>query len=144
MDPFEEMRRIRKEIDRMFNEYFSEPRFAEEFKEAWREPLCDFKDTEDALLLSIEIPGVNKENIEIKATENEIEVKAEAKKLIHEEKEGFYKRERSYKGFYRKMTLPCKIIPEQVQADYKDGVLEIKLPKKEKEKKKEAVKIQVK
>ncbi|MCW1296907.1 MAG: Hsp20/alpha crystallin family protein [Candidatus Parvarchaeota archaeon] len=143
IDPFDEMRRIRREIDRMFNEFFSAPRLPE-IPEGWREPICDFRDTEDALILTLEMPGVKKDEIEIKATKDTIEIKSETKKLVHEEKEGFYRRERSYRGFYRKLTLPCEIIPEKIEATYEDGILEIKMPKKEKKKKEEEIRVEVK
>lgn len=51
------------------------------------------------------------------------------------EKKGFYREERSYRGFYRAMALPSEVIPEKAKAKYKDGVLELTIPKTEAKKK---------
>ncbi|RLG19162.1 Hsp20/alpha crystallin family protein [Nanoarchaeota archaeon] len=144
-DPFEELRRMEerlRKIERMFEQMFPRiPEIEVRFPEGFREPLSDLRETEDSYILSMEIPGVKKDEISIHATEDEIEVKAESKKLVEEEKEGIIRKERSYRGFYRKFKLPSKIDPENIEAKYEDGVLEIKMPKKEKEKKKVKVKI---
>jgi len=145
LDPFEELRRMEerlRKIERMFEQFFPKiPEIEIRFPEGFREPLSDLKETEDEYILSIELPGVKKEEIAINATEDEIEVKAESKKLVEEEKEGVIRKERSYKGFYRRFQLPSKIVPEEIEAKYEDGILEIRMPKKVKERKKVKVKI---
>ena len=133
MDIFEEFRRLRREMDRLFE------RFSKEFKEfgkpiefEFREPLLDIREKDDMLIARVELPGVEKKDIVLNLTEDSFEIKVERKKEERVEKEGYLKSERTYKGFYRKMTLPAKIIPEKAEATYKDGILEIKMPKAEK------------
>jgi len=138
-DVFDEIRRLRRELDRMFEVLAREPvRFV-----GWREPLADIKETPEEVIVEIELPGMNKDDIQLKATEDYLEVKAEAKKLIDEKHEGFYRKERSYRGFYRKILLPTKVKPEDARAKYENGVLTIVLPKKEPEKEKKVKEIRV-
>lgn len=148
-DPFEEMRRFRKEMNRLFDAFFEKgPLFTEKGismteMPMFRQPLFDMRETDSELIASIEIPGVDKKDIQLNITENNLEVKAEKKQETKMEKEGYLKEERSYKGFYRSVPLPCKIIPEQARATYKDGVLEVIMPKAEKKKIEKARKIEI-
>lgn len=103
------------------------PKFSE-----FREPLIDMEETEDELKVTVELPGISKEDIDIDVTEDTITIKAKRKEAIEEKKKGFYRVERSYRGFYRKIGLPCNVIPEKAEASYKDGILIITLPKTEK------------
>jgi len=144
-DPFDEMRRIRREMDRMFNDFLGRPQYGEaNILKGWREPLTNFRETEDDLIFTMELPGISKDDIQLNVTEDALEVKAEAKKIAEEKEDGMLRRERSYKGFYRRFTLPFKIIPEKVNAEYENGVLEIKLPKIEVKKKEKKLQVKVK
>jgi HSP20 family protein len=94
-------------------------------------PLMDIRDTGKELVIEAEMPGIPKENIDIQLTENSIEVCGEVKKEEKEEKEGYYRQERSYSTCYRQMPLPAEIIPSKADATLDKGILKIKLPKKE-------------
>jgi len=96
---------------------------------AW-EPYTDIQETEKEFVLTADIPGVEKKDIEINATEDGVEIKAETRLGEDEEKEGFVKRERSYRRFYRKYALPAAVDPAKAEAQYNNGVLEVKLSKK--------------
>jgi HSP20 family protein len=78
-----------------------------------REPLTDVIETENEVIIVAETPGIEKDEIKLDSTENELEIKAGDK-------------------FYKKIKLPSATIPEQAKASYKNGILEIKIPKKEK------------
>jgi HSP20 family protein len=138
-DPFEDFER---EIERMRRRLFRdlyEPQEAVRrlpFKgmERVREPICDVWEDEKDVFLTLEIPGVKKENIKIRLTEDEFEVTADTKTGIKEEGEGIKRAESRYFSFYKKMKLPTKVIPEKAKATFENGVLEIKIPKKEERK----------
>ena len=100
-----------------------------------RSPLTDLEETDKEVIAKFELPGVEKKDIQLNITENKIEVKVEKKQETKTEKKGFYKEERSYKGFYRAMALPPEVIAEKAKAKYKDGVLEVIIPKAETKKK---------
>lgn len=150
-DPFEEMKRFRKEMNRLFDTFLG--RVAERAlpdmssmrkdMQLFRQPLSDLRETDKELIASIEIPGVDKKDIQLQITENNLEVKVEKKQEMKVEKKGYLKAERSYKGFYRSMSLPSRVIPQQAKASYKDGVLEVVMPKAEKKKLEKAKKIEV-
>lgn len=95
-----------------------------------KEPLMDIKDTGKELVIEAEMPGIPKENIDIQVTENSIEVCGEIEKKEDDEKEGYYRQERSYSRCYRQMPLPEKIIPTKADAKLENGILKITLPKK--------------
>lgn len=135
-DPFEEMRRIQREMDRMFADFFARPetRVGFDVEPGWREPLADVWETDDAVYVTLELPGVNKDDIKLDITENQVEVKVDLQKEKKEEKEGYRRFERQYRGFYRLIALPTEVVPEKAEASYKNGVLEIKLPKATKRK----------
>jgi len=95
-----------------------------------RMPLVDIKDTGKELVLEAEMPGIPKENIDIKVTEDSIEICGEVKTVEKEEEEGYYRHERSYSKCFRQMPLPTEVIPEKADATLKEGGLHIKIPKK--------------
>ncbi|MEM1577489.1 MAG: Hsp20/alpha crystallin family protein [Candidatus Pacearchaeota archaeon] len=140
---FDEFERIEKEIEEMRKrlEKLSKEMFKPLKIETISFPI-DIRESNSDLIIEAELPGVNKENIDINLDENKLTIKAETKKAVEEKKEGYLHRERSYKSFYRSFTLPMPVIPEKAKATYKDGILTIIVPKKEKEKKKE-VKIKI-
>ena len=103
------------------------------------EPLSDIIETDKEIKAKMEIPGVKKEDIKINATEDGVEVKCEKSGEIEEEdkKKGRYRLERTYSGFYRFFSLPENANVDKIEADYRDGILELLIPKTKKESKKE-------
>jgi len=100
-----------------------------------RSPLTDLEETDKEIIIKFEIPGVDKKDIQLNATEDKVEVKVEKKQENKVEEKGFYRKERRYSGFYRVISLPAYIIPEKAKATYKDGILEFSAPKAEAKKK---------
>jgi HSP20 family protein len=100
--------------------------------ERCREPFTDLQETEKEVIITMEVPGVEKQDIKIDITEDRIEISAERKDESKEEGEGYLRRERRYGRFYKALTLPAAVDHSKVKATYKNGVLEILLPKIEK------------
>jgi len=94
-----------------------------------RQPLVDLADNGKEYIVKAEIPGVNKEDLNIEVSENSIEISAESKEEKREEKKGYIRRERRYASFYRSIPLPEEIVPDKANADLKEGVLTVTLPK---------------
>lgn len=141
-DPFEEVRRIRKEIDKMLSDLLRWP------KEAWsapkpvavvegqyKEPLIDVQETESDITVLAELPGVNKDDIQVNVVDDNLELKASLRREHKVEEERYVVSERRYVGFYRKVRLPAKVDVSKAKASFKNGVLEVKLPKAEASKK---------
>jgi|SRR5919199_2929 HSP20 family protein len=97
-----------------------------------RMPIFDMVDKEDKYELKVEVPGIEKEKVKVKATEDSVEISGEQSK--EEESEDKRKRyvynERSYNSFYRKIPVPEEIVSSKVTAKMSNGVLHIELPKK--------------
>lgn len=142
-DPFSELERMRDRIDRMMDEWGGR-RFeflAPEVRV--RIPPMDIKKKGGNLVIEMDMPGLSKEDINLRLTENRLSVFAEKKKVKEEEKEGFYRSERMKKSYSRSTTLPVKVDPDKVKANYENGTLRIEAPIAEKEKKK-GIKVKVK
>ncbi len=151
-NPFEEMKRLRMEMNKILDRMFSSalqsqktlPVATEKSLQSFRQPVMSIRETGKDLILTMEIPGVDKKDIQLNVTEDSIEVKAEKKHETRVEKKGYLSEEMSYKGFYKSMSLPAKTIPSQAKATYKDGILEVILPKAGKKKTEKTRKIEVK
>lgn len=137
-DPFRELVELRDEIGRWFEGTLDRER-RERKTAAWA-PDVDIKETDKEILVRADLPGMRQEDIDVSIDENQLVIKGE-RKMEKEEKEKDYVRvERSYGSFYRSFSLGTPIKEDQVKATYKDGVLEVVLPKAEVKK---AKKIQI-
>jgi HSP20 family protein len=107
-----------------------------------RMPSVDVYEEKDTVVIKAELPGMRKEDIEVNLTGDTLTIKGEKKEDKEVKEDDYYRRERSYGSFLRTMALPCEVKSEQIKANFKDGVLEIRLPKTEEARKKSiAVKI---
>lgn len=141
---------IMNDMDRIFDDFRSEweraflaPRaFA---METARQPLIDLADNGKEYVVKAEIPGISKDQLNIEVGENEIEISGETKSEEKEEDKdrGYIRRERRYSKFYRSLPLPDAVVADKAEAELKDGVLTVKLPKAAPPEKK-SKKIQVK
>ena len=133
IDPFEEMRKMHREMDRMFRQFFNKPLIGTS-KDliSYERPLSDIEENKDFITLNIDMPGIKKEDIQLNITDDMIEVKAERKHESKVEKKGFFQQERSYSGFYRRLPLPANVKADQANAEYKNGVLSITIPREKK------------
>jgi HSP20 family protein len=101
----------------------------------WRMPAVDISEKDKEIVVSAEIPGVNKEDISIDIRNNHLEIKAETKEEKSEEKEGYVYKERRQGSFFRSLELPASVNTEKTKATYKDGILSLNLPKSKQGKK---------
>jgi len=126
---WDEFRRLEERMNQLFRELTAEGGRRLAPLEGVRTPFCDLQETDSEVIITAELPGVSKDNIQINATENEVEIKAE-RRAEQEEKSGSYlRRERVHSSFYRRISLPAEVVPEKAKARYRDGVLELRLPK---------------
>ncbi|ASJ00247.1 Hsp20/alpha crystallin family protein [Thermococcus gorgonarius] len=137
-DPFDLMREIQEEIDAIFRDIMRGPRIwswrePEEsiaISETWREPFADIFDRGDKFVITVELPGVRKEDIKLRVTEDTVYIEAQMRREKELEREGAIRIERYYSGYRRVIRLPEEVIPEKAKARYNNGVLEIEIPKK--------------
>jgi HSP20 family protein len=128
--PYRDMVNVRDEMNRVFNEFFGRGSQEEGawFAGAWSPPV-DIFETDEALIMKAELPGFSKDDISIELKDNTLIMKGERKRQ-DEVKEGNYHRmERMYGAFQRSFMLPTTVEHDNVKASYKDGILELHLPK---------------
>ncbi len=133
-DPFRDVEMLQNRINRMFEDSFGRARDPDDEMAlcAWRPPV-DIYETEDGILLAPELPGVGKENISVEVKDNVLTLKGERVASPNITEKNFYRQERCYGTFQRSFTLQQNIQPNQIKATFKDGVLEIEIPKPEEE-----------
>jgi HSP20 family protein len=97
----------------------------------FRKPLADIWEENNDFIAKIELPGVEKEDIHLNINEKNLEIKVEKKQenKTEDQKKGVFRLERSYSGFYRCFRLPENVDKEKIDASYKNGILELKIPK---------------
>ncbi|HAK88841.1 MAG: hypothetical protein A2077_01550 [Nitrospirae bacterium GWC2_46_6] len=144
--PLKELEEMRKDMDRLFDEFFS-PVTRRRIGRLKPEmgvivPNIEMYDRKNEIVLKAELPGVSKENIDLTITKDSITLKGEVKKEEEIKEEDYYASERSYGSFTRTIALPAEVDSEKSKASFKNGVLEIVLPKREEAKPKE-IKIEV-
>ena len=98
---------------------------------AVRRPLVNLSDNGREYLVTAELPGVSKEDVDIRVTPDGVELAAETKREKEETEKDRTYRERMVQSYRRTLSLPEPIVAEQAEAKLKDGVLELRLPKKE-------------
>lgn len=127
-----------REVDRMFEELrpfwrhrmFRPGRAWGGFPSEVKQPPVDIMETSDSIIVTAELPGAEKEYVDVHITEDSIEIKAEMKQEKIEESEDYYRRERGYTSFYRELPLPTEVVSEKATAKLNNGVLEVQIPKK--------------
>ena len=94
-------------------------------------PAFDVSETDDEYRVSMELPGLAKDDIEVSIENGRLTISGEKKEEQKEEKENFLRVERSYGSFTRSVPLPGTVNEEGIEASFKDGVLSVRLPKTE-------------
>lgn len=93
-------------------------------------PLVHISETEDEIVVTIDLPYVRKEDIKLSASENTLKIEAPVRERIKISRWGPYQREVEFEYFRRTITLPSVVDPERARARFKDGILQVVLPKK--------------
>lgn len=100
-------------------------------------PVTDVSETPENLTLRLEVPGLSREDLKISVENNMLTVRGEKKQETSSEDETFYRTERSYGTFERSFSLPSHFDHDGVKATMKDGVLTIRIPRREEAKARE-------
>ncbi len=130
-DPFEELRRMQERFNRLLEEFGKFP----EIKEFRIAAPVDVIDEGDQIRVVADLPGFNKEDLEIYFEDGDLVIKAEKKEETEERKGEYLRRERRMGKIYRRIALPAGIDTNAVKAKYNNGVLEITVPKVKKDRK---------
>jgi HSP20 family protein len=126
---------LQKEMSKMLSNFWNDDEMLGQLQ-AWY-PSADISETKDEYLVRLELPGVTKENVKIKLQENVLTIQGEKNQESETKDRQYHRVERNYGSFSRSFRLPSMVKGEKIDANYKDGVLTIALPKAEEAKTKE-------
>jgi HSP20 family protein len=146
--PFGETSQWDREMERMFGDFLGGnasslyERLRPEGSFRIGAPAVDLYEEKDEIVVKAELPGMTKDDIQINITDKLLTLRGERKQEDEKEEKNYYRSERLYGAFGRTLPLPVEIKPEKAHATFKNGVLEIRLPKSE-EAKKKAIKVKV-
>jgi HSP20 family protein len=127
--PFRALQRLADEMDRMFDDFGfarrpTAPLWTPAGADAWA-PQVEVFQKDNELTIKADLPGLKKDEVSVEVTDSAVTIHGERKREHKEEREGYYRSERSYGSFYRVIPLPEGAISDQAKAQFRDGVLEI-------------------
>lgn len=133
--PYREIETLQRQLNRLFDTEFNQLAGVGN-TERWHTPAAELKETEDAILLSIEIPGMSAADLDVEVTAEAVSIKGERKSETKTEDKGMVRSEFRYGQFHRVIPLPTRVQNTQVEANYTNGILSLTLPKVEEAKNK--------
>jgi HSP20 family protein len=133
-DPFAELEDVSKSLNRIFGRFPARPADREALAMADWAPTVDISETDSAYMIKGEIPGVNKEDVKVTIEDGMITMRGQRKLEKEEKDKKFHRIERSYGSFMRSFRVPDDVDENAVKAEFKDGMINVTLPKSGKSK----------
>jgi HSP20 family protein len=127
-EPARELDSLQGEVNRLFDNFFGSP--GNNRARRWV-PAMDLVETDDALVLNADLPGLDRDDLSIEIKDGVLTVSGERKAEHTENAGGYYRVERAFGSFSRSLSLPEGVDADQVSADFSNGVLEVRIPKPE-------------
>jgi HSP20 family protein len=131
-NPVRDLMQMREEMDRLFQQFVKRGDGEEgTWGQGMWAPPVDIYETDEAFILKAELAGFSKDDLQIELHENRLTLRGERKWEPDAKEEQYHRRERAYGRFERSFWLPTSVDAEKIQATFKDGVLELRIPKSE-------------
>jgi len=127
-DPWHEMSSLRDDMDRLFDSMTG--RYPREREALWAPPL-DIEETKESIIVRTELPGMKREDIKISVHGDQLTISGERRHEAEQKERTFHRIERAYGKFQRTLVLPADVNGSKARASYKNGILELILPKSE-------------
>lgn len=124
--PWQELNDMQRQLERLFTDKIPNELLE---RELIKSPAAELKETDEAIYLKLELPGMSAKDLDIQVTKNSVSIAGERKNTSHSHEEGVTKSEFFYGKFQRVIPLPSHVQNTQVVADYQDGILSLTLPK---------------
>ena len=130
-DPFAEMQDLEGEMNRALKAFSGRARRTATHPEVGWTPPADIYETKDEMVIVLELPGVNQKEVEISLVGDTLNVRGERRRAEEVEGDDYHRVERTFGPYFRALVLPSVVDSSRIKAVYKDGLLEIRLPKRE-------------
>jgi len=130
-DPFEKQTTLRRSVDRLFDTLLTHRPLVDIEDETW-EPAIEMFEDANGVVIRVALPNIDPKHLDITVADNRLTLKGEMRHEEEEKKRTYYRRELLYGSFARVLPLPANLKDKEAKATYKNGVLEIKVPKSEK------------
>jgi HSP20 family protein len=115
----------------MFEDFFRDFLGTREGETGPLEPAAEVGESDGDVTVKLEVPGVEKDQLHVSVTEDEVTVRGETRKETEEKKKNYYRQEIRYGAFQRTVALPAAVDPAKASAELKQGIVRISLPKAE-------------
>jgi HSP20 family protein len=130
-NPLRDLMLLQERMNRLFEESLQGERMPEEdARGALWQPAVDVFETDEEIVLKAEIPGMEREDISVDLDRNRLTLRGERRFSPEAEGERYHRIERSYGAFARSFDLPLSVDQEQITAEYRRGVLTVRMPKR--------------
>ena len=130
INPFNEMVGFQREMNRFFNDFFPALKDEANRSAVWR-PSVDLHEDENAYTVDVELPGVNKEDVNVNFQDGALSISGDRKYENESKEQNAHRIERFYGKFHRSFTFPTAINGDGITASYENGLLKISVPKAE-------------
>lgn len=129
-DLMREIGRLRDEVDRVISSVFQQLPFVGREGITWQ-PSIELFDTDKEVVLRADLPGIDPKELEVEVQEGEVTIKGQHRQEKEARAENYFHAERRYGSFFRRVPLPVPVKAAEAKASYKNGVLEVRMPKEE-------------
>ncbi|GBF79951.1 Hsp20/alpha crystallin family protein [Aphanothece sacrum] len=134
-NPWKEMNTLQRQLNQLFDDGLL-TNLGQELKDLTYVPSAELSETDDSILLKLELPGMKSEDLDIQVTKEAVYISGERKQETKSEENGVTRTEFRYGKFSRSIALPALVNNNNVTANYQEGILTLTLPKAEEEKNK--------
>lgn len=129
-DPFRDIVSLRERMNKLFEDMATARGEDKDLTMSSWAPAVDIYETENEVVLTAEIPGIEEKDIEIKVEDNTLTLKGERKFEKETKEENYHRIERAYGSFFRSFTLPTYVDQDKIEAEHENGILKIRMPKR--------------
>jgi len=129
-DPFRDMVTLRERMNKLFEDMAASRGEEKDLTTNSWAPAVDIYETENEVVLTAEIPGIEEKDVEIKVEDNTLTLRGERKFEKETKEENYHRIERAYGSFFRSFTLPSYVDPDKIEAEHENGILKIRMPKR--------------
>ena len=134
--PYRGLNSLQDQVNRLFDDTFSSHRSSQSDLATWA-PAVDVFETENELVVKADLPDMNEKDIDVRVENNTLTVRGERKFEQQANEDNYLRIERAYGTFTRSFSLPNTVNPEAIRAEYRNGVLTVRMPKREESKPKQ-------